>query len=69
MEGSQIDVTIPSDPVDAISGMLSDVDSNSVSLQESELVDLEGVELGDDGRLRAKMAKNANGGRADRGEE
>lgn len=39
------------------------------TMNESELADLEGVEVGDDGRLRAKMAKNANGGRPDRDEE
>lgn len=33
-DDSRIDVTVPSDPVDAIAGML-DVDSDSVSLQES----------------------------------
>ena len=38
-------------------------------MDKSELADLEGVEVGDDGRLRAKMAKNANGGRADRDEK
>ena len=35
IEDSQTDVTVPSDPVDAIAGMLSDVDSDGVSLQES----------------------------------
>lgn len=35
MDNPQVDVTVPSDPVDAIAGTLSDVDSDSVSLQKN----------------------------------
>lgn len=35
MEDVQVDAIVPADPVDAIAGMLSDVDRDSVSLQES----------------------------------
>lgn len=35
MEDVQVDAIVPTDPVDAIAGMLSDVDRDSVTLQES----------------------------------
>lgn len=35
MEDAQIESLVPSDPVDAIAGMLSEVEQDSVSLQKS----------------------------------
>lgn len=44
----------------------ADSDTDDVNPEFAELAELEGIELGDDGRIRAKMARNAKAGRVNR---